>query len=509
MARRITPPSVQRTYDACVVGSQLGGAVAGALLEKRGFRVLHVDLERDESYYEDGNRLLPRSPSLLPSPRFLPAAELVLRELGLTSGAVHSLEPCVPDLQLLLPRHRVDLRHEVHARNVELRREWPADAERLEARFTELQRLFDGGTAFLKAFPPLPPTGFGERRAVSRALRLAASIPGEPSIDLERITPLGDEASHPLFRSMSLAARFLGNLDGPLAPLATVRLLGGLLRGLHRPAAGHDGLRETVRHGRAAKARSEGMEEQRHAPAERLEVDGGRVAGVRLAGSPSLFAARVFIGASDGAALARLLPADKGGRKVSQALAGVAPTRQLVAVNLVVNRAALPPPLGDTVLAVRDPDGGGDLDNAVLMQVSHARRAGKGASEPAHDDERVVCAAGFVRAEELSQAEGRLSAARRLREAVAGAIPFFERHLLHESVPPPFAQDGDGGLSAPHPLYEVRLPGTLGVTGLAWRSPLHNLLLASREVLPGLGVEGELHAGVQAAAAATEMLGKT
>ncbi len=42
MPQTFKPPRTQRVYDVCVVGSQLGGVAAGALLARRGYRVLHV-----------------------------------------------------------------------------------------------------------------------------------------------------------------------------------------------------------------------------------------------------------------------------------------------------------------------------------------------------------------------------------------------------------------------------------------------------------------------------------
>ena len=59
-----------------------------------------------------------------------------------------------------------------------------------------------------------------------------------------------------------------------------------------------------------------------------------------------------------------------------------------------------------------------------------------------------------------------------------------------------------------HPLYEMAPGRLLGVTGLPTRSAVRNLFFAGREVVPGLGLEGELHAGLQAAAAAEAWLGK-
>ena len=92
---------------------------------------------------------------------------------------------------------------------------------------------------------------------------------------------------------------------------------------------------------------------------------------------------------------------------------------------------------------------------------------------------------------------------------MADAIPFFERHLVRESVPVLAApKERRGSRLLPHPLYEVDLEKTLGVTGLPCRSPYRNLVFAGREVVPGLGLEGEFHAGLQAAGAAQELLGR-
>jgi len=510
VAQTFKPPATQRIYDVCVIGSQLGGALAGALLARRGYRVLHVDHDGVGGAYEDGGYVLPYAPVLLPSPRLLPAAELALGELGLTTDTVRALEPCSPDLQLLLPRHRVDLGHDAPRRLAELKREWPRDAELLEAAFGKLARLFDGAGPFMRSLPPLPPAGFGDRRAVSKAIKFAASAPGSPRESVDGANAFEDVSGHPLVSALATAQRFLGYLDGEPAPLATTRLLGGILRGSHRLAGGHHGLREAIRR-KIAESRGEILGgDDGAAIAERLEVDGAKVAAVRLAGSPNAWVARVFIAATDAPALRRLLPAEESGGKMARLLESVRPRRQLLAVNLVVKRAALPPALGDSVLALRDAEGPDAVENAVMVQVLPARRdKGKGATELV-PDERVLCAAGFVSADARDQGDEHLAAlGRQIRDAVADAVPFFERHLLRESLPVLAApKERRGSRLLPHPLYEVTLEQALGVTGLPCRSPYKNLVFAGREVIPGLGLEGEFHAGMQAASAAQELLGK-
>ena len=510
MAQTFKPPATQRIYDVCVLGSHLGGAVAGALLARRGYRVLHVDHDGLRASYDDGGYLLPYAPAVLPSPRLLPAAELALTELGLATDVLRALEPCTPDLQLLLPRHRLDLGHDAARRLGELRREWPADADRLEAALVELERLFDAAAPLMRSIPPLPAEGFGDRRAVSKAMRFARAAPGTAAPGVETAVPFQGLEDHPLVGALRIAARFLCHQEGPASPLATSRLLGGILHGSYRTVTGQQGLRDAIRR-KIAESRGEILgTDGAGAIAEQLQVEGGRIHAVRLAGSPNSWVARAFVAATDAAALGRLLPPEERSGKTAALLRGAPVRRQLLTVNLVVKAAALPPALGQVVLVLRDAGGADALENAVLLQVLPARRdRGKGAPE-AVPDERVVCAAGFVPATARQGGDAHLaSLGVQIREAVADAIPFFERHLVRESVPDVSSpREPRGSRLLSHPLYEIGAEQTLGVSGLPCHTPYRNLFLAGREVVPGLGLEGEFHAGVQAAAAAQEALGK-
>jgi phytoene dehydrogenase-like protein len=505
VAQTFKPPATQRIYDVCVVGSQLGGVVAGALLARRGFRVLHVDHDGLGGSYVEHGYVLPWGPAMLPSPRQLPAAELVLAELGLATDVGRLLEPSEPDLQILLPKHRIDLGRDAAVLRQELRREWPVDADRLEAAMGDLGKLFEVAGFFLKQAPPLPPDGFGERRTVKKAIKLASNAPGAPAEPVGEARAFRGFEDHELVRSLAVAHRFLTYLDGEPSPLSAVRLLGGALRGTHRLAGGLGTLRELIRK-RIAESRGElrgGAGEPVRASA--FDLDGSRVTAVRLEDSPDAYVARAYVAATDAAVFRTLLPAEFTASKAGRFLGEVRPSRILLSLNLVVKRGALPPALGENVFALRDPAGGDGIDNAVFLQVLPARReAGKKSPGELVADERVVCASAFIPATDTSRA-ALTAAAARVREAVADAIPFFERHLLSESIP---MLAGPEGRPPVHPLYQVELDSTLGVTGLPVRGPFKNLFFAGREVLPGLGVEGEFYAGIEAAGHVAAALGR-
>jgi hypothetical protein len=240
-----------------------------------------------------------------------------------------------------------------------------------------------------------------------------------------------------------------------------------------------------------------------------IELDDNRIGAVRLAESPDAFVARAYVLATDAETIRGLLPPAALEGKALRTLARIQPRRRLFTVNLVVNQAALPPALGENVLALRDPSGGDGIENAVFLQVLPARRDGKKGGGDLVPEERVVCASAYLPAATTGREE-LLAAAAKIREAVADAIPFFERHLVAESIPilhaPPQYQEGVRLLA--QPLYATDLDSTLGVTGLPVRAPWKNAFFAGREVVPGLGLEGEFFAGIQAAGHVAAALGR-
>jgi hypothetical protein len=85
-------------------------------------------------------------------------------------------------------------------------------------------------------------------------------------------------------------------------------------------------------------------------------------------------------------------------------------------------------------------------------------------------------------------------------------LPFAKPILV--SVPQLAKGAQRGSRLSPHPLFEIDEPPELGVTGVSMETPLANLFLASREVLPGLGLEGELIVGLRVAARVQALLKK-
>jgi phytoene dehydrogenase-like protein len=483
VAATLKPPATQRVYDVCVLGGGPGGAASAALLSRRGFRVLLVDVGGHGPAPVEG-WVLPAVPSLAPSARQLPAAESLLIEMGLASDATRAQEPLVPDLQLLLPRHRLNLVRDPAALAAELRREWPADAARLVEGLARLATASEAAGQFLRGAPPLPPAGLMDRLALRSALKAAARASGTSRQALTEGSPLASLGGHPLAAGLLALARFLGHLDGPPSPLAVARLCGTALKGLHRNASSAPSLEEALRR-RVAETRGQVIGSPAEpARVEAIGLDGARLSTVRVAGASDLFLARVFVLAAPAAWLLSLLPAEAAARGRAR-LPLHQEGHRLAALHLVVRPGGLPPGLGPAALVLPDGSSG---DDAVLLEVAPARRSGAAGPDPG---ERLISA--WTLAAPGSGPDP--VAAARLEACLADLLPFSGRHLVCRAAPPP----------TPHQVV-IREP-TLGVARRPARSPWKNLLLAGREAVPGLGLEGELHAGLQAAAHAAALLG--
>ena len=476
------PAPVRRAYDVCVIGSQLGGVAAGALLARRGYRVLHVDLDGHGTGYDDAGWRIPWGPAIIPALRALPAAEAILVELGLATDAARVLEVARPTLQILLPRHRVDLPAARAERTAELRREWPVDSDRLDAGLAAVRAAFDAEQPFLASLPPIPPRGLGARWRLHRARKLSPSAGGHGPVPLEE---LGD---HPLAVALRGAWPFLAFLDGPPQALGLARALGGVLHGSLRPAGGEAAVAALLRR-RIAESRGELLGgEGEPAPVSGLELEGGDASTLTVKGGEARYAARAFVFAGDVSTLGTLVGNPE---RVRKWLEPATPAGRLRSLAWVVRGDALPAPLGDLALAV-------PADGApVLLQTLPALRAGPKGLE-ASPSERTLVAATPTHGTD----EGDPDVTTRLRRTVAEFLPFLDRATVHASDP-----GNRPGARAFHPLLAARSDRTLGVGGVSTVSPVGNLFLAGREVLPGLGTEGQFHAAWQAAAAVERHLG--
>ncbi len=458
--RRGTAPG-RHVYDAIVIGGQLGGILATALLAKRGLQVLHVAHDGLNEPYTHGDAKLPLTPFLMPPVKAIPSFDEALAELGLSAIIGRLMQP-VP-LQLLEQHRWYELSHDEKRRGPELARALGDDAEAFDERARKAQSVADASDSFFQSKPDLPPDGMIARWKFKRHLARFAA--------LDTDTPL---QSDELLRKLRT---FIGGAD---VALGRARTLGRALAGPVLFPGGRDALWQQL----ADRARELGADVlPGDEPIERLVLEGSG-AGVRLSKHDAVYRAGFLLAAMDLDVLTRLVP-EKQRKAAMKSLPLVSADKAIFTMNLVVPEKSLPRGLG--VLALIDApaiDGG-----AVLLQLLPGANA----------EQRVLSVSAPAPVGLRAGGEPAVRALMtQLHAALARVMPFTKQHVTLESTPwldAPRVVSGDG---EPAPIFTLPESSWLGVAGHVTQSPWKRVLLTGRQVLPGLGLEGEVLAAQRA-----------
>ena len=189
-------------YDIVVVGDELAGAVAAALLARRGYRVLVLCSPPGESETLAGQRF-PRSPLALAGWEGH-TFKRILTELNLLQSLRRRVVAQHPAYQVILPEHRIDVGEDLER---EVARELPDEAGRLEAWVAAAQPVNAVLDTVLMNEVLLPPESFWDRRDLKR---IATQLPRDEA-GLLAALPAGS----PLRALIALPVSFATHLKDP------------------------------------------------------------------------------------------------------------------------------------------------------------------------------------------------------------------------------------------------------------------------------------------------------
>jgi phytoene dehydrogenase-like protein len=466
-----------RHFEVVVVGNEISGLVAGALLAKSGQRVLHLDPWPLRSTYPYRDLTFHRHLRLFSSWDASPAQKRVFFDLNLISEISRRLVPLEPSFQVVLPEHRFDVPRDASELAVELEREYPgsghqvADAlDEVEALNERLDRLLDGSLV-------LPPETWSERRELTRRLAQDGALDGGG--------PFGDTPSdHPLVQIAKLPLRFVTHLD-PAAesPIRYARAARQIRKGLFALPGGLDELKETL----------SGVIQHFHGEARQdtiAEVTArwGRITSFRL-GSGETVGFDEVIGAATPEMILQLFPDGARKGRYGRVLSRIRPVLRVYTLNLALRPEGVPEGMGPLGFFVRDPARPLVEDNLLLWCLH-----GSG-------DLRGLTVACHVPDTPGRPHDGWREIRGRLMRSVETLVPFLGNHLVHLDVP---WNDGEAPGDEVRPASEMDDlcawdgESVLGIAALPHRTPVKNLILANRRILPSLGLEGEFLAGMSA-----------
>ncbi|HWM86353.1 MAG TPA: hypothetical protein VNO33_10960 [Kofleriaceae bacterium] len=480
-------------YDLIVLGDDFSGLVAATLCARRGLRVLYAPGTRSPASYQLGPYRLPIEP--LPLVGLSGAAtRRVLDELHFQHLLKRKLFHPQPPFQLVGPdvRIAIDIDDSVLAREAERELRQAGTLLAAGERASRVAGLLEPIFALDIA---VPPTGFWERREMGR---IAGRLLDEAEDWREGLDRELEQAL------LSLPAVFGTNTaPGDLSPVACARAFAEWRQGIAHLPGGWEALRAIF----VDKFTSHNGE-IRAVEVESFATSWSKVTGLRLVGGEELGAGHV-IAAMPIEEMAEI--ADRKLRKRLEELAeGVQVGAYRYTLNLVLDEIGVPEGIGSNVLVLADPAAPLHGDNALAMFIDQPDSEARVAMTV-----QAICPA--VEPAALDDALASLRVG--VRERLEMVMPFHAEHVRlvhspHESAPPEGSRDGLGDevelaqLVQPRPLW--RLPGEpmLGVAGLSYQVGMKQFTIASSQILPGLGLEGEMAAGWCAAKLVCDGTGK-
>lgn len=478
-------------YDLIVLGSDIAGLVAAALVARRGKRVLVIPQGPADGSYKIAGRSLPLRIAPVVHMGTAPT-DRVWSELGLAQQVRRLYAPLEHRVNVVLPDARVDLTPASANVGEEAARVWPNDDE-VPAAWDMAQRWSEATDEvlgpLLASDNALVGGGFWSRRFLAR-------VEGQlPAGTVDEMHPLPED--HDLRRVGSIAIPWLQHLHPTqLGKAAALRLAGLWHRGPEDMPGGEAALRTLL----LQRIELHSGEVKRDLRVAEFLLKRSRVVGVSLLGKRDCYGCDHLIVATDplrlleGPLLPELLP-----RALLETLQGIQVAAQRFVMHVEIGVRGLSPALEP--LAVCLPEGSADdpVGNTYVRVLPGS----------AEDTRRVsLCHVVPPQASTAGLRE-RLLAALDAR----GVLPFCHPHVRwvhspHDGRPMTDAHGHDlsdhaapGSTHPMAPLYAVNKPASLGVGVLSTESGLKAMHFACRLTLPGLGLEGEFAAGTAAAAA--------
>jgi len=431
-------------YDLVVVGSHLAGLASAALVARKGHKVLVLETTLP---YEYQGHPFAYEPILLPHPRHSALLSAFLEEMKLTSDFQRTAIPLAT--QWIASKQRLDFPTSVE----DNKREW----QKLlgEENLPQLKTLLEFQTqsqAFLKALPNLPPQGLLEGWSLRRQARLFDVPP-------QAWPSTGAWPAFQLMANLSLGTQ--------ASPHALQHFAGLALLGSYGFYQGRQGFGEWL----LRRMQQLGADVVYPSQLTQLAFD-NKGCSLQLRGDSTVYRVRTALCAMGIESFARFLEDSK---ILKYPALPPSPSGR-VHLHWLLPQEALPYALKEQVLMP-----------SFWLQNIPASPPERGTCEPL----RTITASSWLEGDASPpRVEAQLE---RMRQCLDELLPFAHQHLRAASSPQLHAP--------PERMHETRLPllpynpevdAGLGFCGELIESKRKSLLIANRQQLPGLGVEGEL-----------------
>jgi phytoene dehydrogenase-like protein len=479
-------------YDTIIIGRDLSSLIAALAASRYGLKTLLVTEANHETEYRDAGYAFPIDPTPLSGFGFEQTVLRLLRDLNLSPAEAPKMYLMDPAFQVILPGHRVDLFHDHKQLINDMIREFPL-------RDHEITQIYH---AALKASELIERwisnDGTGRSDDLVNIFRTAVHLPAALSVCYSlALREYGNDQA--LKRVIEAQIAILSHLDinSHFLPLSASYLLSLPTRGFFYPHGGRNAWINWLR----KEYIDAGGSLMDGCSVIRIETKPEIIVDLEYAGSSITINSNKLIVSAQWEKLNLLLYHQKALRSVVRRLDSTPPKAYPFCLHLGVHVEGLPEKMAPYVAVVSDDTLPARHQNLVFIE-----RSMQGETARAPEGKRAVSVTAFLKDSPLVLDDSELKhIANAIIDSLENFLPFLRESIDYVNIEKSIAFARQSQEIA-NQKYHFRKGAIFAMRTFSPKTPLPNVILTGRILRAGLGFEGEIISGMDAASLAGKEL---
>lgn len=472
-------------HDTIVIGRDLSSLVAALSSSRHGLKTVLITEGGQEAEHREAGYAFPTDPTPLSGFGDNQTVLHLLKELQLESDDAPIPLLMNPAIQVALKNHRLDLFHNREKLIIDMIREFPQH----EREIRRFYHFIDKASTVIERWLAKDRTGECDTlgKIVRGLLRLPAAVVGQFFLNIH-----GRGNSRAFSRVIEAQLAILSHLhtDSAPFPLSAAYLLSLPQRGIYYPSNGRIAWMNWLR----KRFTDSGGVLIDDCSVMRIDTTPAINIDIENAGSSTTLRGKRLIVSAQWEKLKLLLLQQKIFRRLAQKLDSLHPITYPFCLHLGVRTGGLPEQLAPYAVWVRDETEPLTDQNLVFIETSRPDE-----TERAPEGRRALCATVFLKDSPMMLTDLELrGVAMAIIDSLEGLLPFLRESIDYLNVEKSISL-ARRSQEIVNQKYRTRKGMMIGINTLSPITPLPNVILTGGILRAGLGFEGEILAGMDAA----------
>ncbi|TRZ76160.1 MAG: hypothetical protein D4R93_03745 [Deltaproteobacteria bacterium] len=472
-------------YDTIIIGRDLSSLIAALASSRHGLKTVLITEEDQKAEHREAGYAFPIDPTPLSGFGEDQTVLHLPEELQLESDEAPRPLLMNPAIQVTLSSHRIDLFHNREKLIIDMIREFPQH----EREIRRFYHTIDKAGTLIESWIGKDRAGqwYNHGKILRGLLRLPATIAGWFSLIIHGT---GNFRSFRRVIEAQLAILSHSYTNSPPFPLSAAYLLSLPQRGVYYPLGGRIAWMNWLRKSftDAGGVLMDDCSVMRIDAKPEINID------IENAGASTTLRGKRLIVSAQWEKLKPLLLQQKIFRRLVKKLNSLRPITYPFCLHLGVRSGCLPEQLAPYAVWVRDETKSLTDQNLVFIQTSRSDE-----KERAPEGRRALCATVFLKKSPMMLTDLELSGvAKAIIDSLEGLLPFLRESIDYVNIEKSISL-ARHCQEVVNQKYRTRKGVMIGINTLSPITPLPNVFLTGGILRAGLGFEGEILAGMDAA----------